>query len=94
VPGVVLGSFTSAMVMGEFKFEGFSDAATMRRSMFGAVLMGFGAMLAGGCAIGAGVTGGSVFAGTAWLALFCMWLGAMATDFVLDQRGLRAGVMA
>jgi hypothetical protein len=40
------------------------------------------------------VTGGSVFAGTAWLALFCMWLGAMATDFVLDQRGLRAGVMA
>lgn len=93
VPGVVLGSFSSAVVMGEFKFEGFSDAATMRRSMFGAVLMGFGAMLAGGCAIGAGVTGGSVFAGTAWLALFCMWLGAMATDFVLDQRGLRAGLL-
>jgi uncharacterized membrane protein YedE/YeeE len=62
--------------------------------MFGAVLMGFGAMLAGGCAIGAGVTGGSVFAGTAWLALFCMWLGAMATDFVLDQRGQRAGLLA
>jgi hypothetical protein len=32
------------------------------------------------------VTGGSIFAGTAWLAVFAMWLGAMATDFVLDQR--------
>jgi uncharacterized membrane protein YedE/YeeE len=54
--------------------------------MTGAVLMGFGAMLAGGCAIGAGVTGGSIFAATAWLTLFCMWIGAMLTDLVVDQR--------
>jgi len=51
--------------------------------------MGFGGMLAGGCAIGNGVTGGSVFAGTAWLALLCMWIGAMITDFLVDQRGVR-----
>lgn len=89
VPGVVVGSFTSSFLKGEFKFQGFSDESNMRRSMTGAVLMGFGAMLAGGCAIGAGVTGGSVFAGTAWLALFCMWVGAMATDILLDQRGLK-----
>ena len=49
--------------------------------------MGFGGMLAGGCAIGAGVSGGSIFVGTAWLALFSMWIGAMATDFLVDQRG-------
>jgi uncharacterized membrane protein YedE/YeeE len=89
VPGVVVGSFVSSFLKGEFKFQGFSDESMMRRSMTGAVLMGFGAMLAGGCAIGAGVTGGSVFAGTAWLALFCMWIGAMATDLLLDQPALR-----
>jgi len=47
--------------------------------------MGFGAMLAGGCAIGAGVTGTSIFVGTAWLALLCMWIGAMLTDFLVDR---------
>jgi uncharacterized membrane protein YedE/YeeE len=88
-PGVVVGSFVSSFLKGEFKFQGFSDESMMRRSMPGAVLMGFGAMLAGGCAIGAGVTGGSVFAGTAWLALFCMWIGAMTTDILLDQPALR-----
>lgn len=87
VPGVFLGAFLSAALKGQMRLQGFDDAATMRRSMAGAVLMGFGGMLAGGCAIGAGVTGGSIFVGTAWLALLCMWVGAMATDLVLDQRG-------
>ena len=89
IPGVFLGAFLASVLAGEFKFQGFEGEANMRRSMTGAVLMGFGGMLAGGCAIGAGVTGGSIFAATAWLALFCMWVGAMATDFLMDQPGLR-----
>ena len=89
VPGVVIGSLLAALITREFKFQGFADESNMRRSMTGAVFMGFGAMLAGGCAIGAGVTGGSIFAGTAWLALFCMWIGAMATDAIVDQRGAK-----
>jgi uncharacterized protein len=90
VPGVVIGAFLASLWGREFKFEGFDTAGNMRRAMIGAVLMGFGAMLAGGCAIGAGVTGGSIFAATAWLALFCMWIGAMLTDFIVDQAGQRA----
>ncbi|MGH1367549.1 MAG: YeeE/YedE family protein [Maritimibacter sp.] len=86
VPGVFIGAFGASYLTGEFKFQGFDGEAHMRRSMLGAVMMGFGGMLAGGCAIGAGVTGGSIFVGTAWLALFCMWIGAMATDFLIDQR--------
>ncbi|MGB0960659.1 MAG: YeeE/YedE family protein, partial [Halocynthiibacter sp.] len=86
VPGVVIGSFIAAWISKEFKFQGFDGERNMRRAMFGAVLMGFGGMLAGGCAIGAGVTGGSIFVGTAWLALFCMWIGAGVTDYFLDQR--------
>lgn len=85
VPGVVIGAFLSAVFSGQFAWQAFDSVPVMRKSMVGAVLMGFGAMLAGGCAIGAGVTGGSIFAGTAWLALFCMWVGAVTTDFVVDQ---------
>ena len=89
VPGVFLGAFLAAAWGRELKFQGFDGESQMRRSMTGALLMGFGAMLAGGCAIGAGVTGGSVFAATAWLALACMWVGAMVTDWLVDQPGLR-----
>lgn len=87
VPGVFLGSFLASVIMGEFKFQGFENESNMRRAILGAALMGFGGMLAGGCAIGAGVTGGSIFVGTAWLALFAMWVGAILTDMVVDQHG-------
>lgn len=85
VPGVFGGAFLAALIARDLKLQGFNDENQMRRSMIGAALMGFGAMLAGGCAIGAGVTGGSVFAATAWLALACMWVGAVVTDFLVDQ---------
>lgn len=85
VPGVFIGAMMAAWVSGEMKLQAFDDAATMRRAMVGAVLMGFGGMLAGGCAIGAGVTGGSIFTGTAWLALVFMWIGAVVTDHLVDQ---------
>lgn len=86
VPGVVIGALIASLLAREFRWQAFDSVPVMRRSMIGAALMGFGAMLAGGCAVGAGVTGGSIFAGTAWLALFCMWIGAVATDFLVDQR--------
>ncbi len=86
VPGVFLGAMIAAGLAGEMKFQAFDGPVTMRKAMIGAALMGFGGMLAGGCAIGAGVTGGSIFVGTAWCALVFMWIGAMATDFLVDQR--------
>jgi uncharacterized membrane protein YedE/YeeE len=56
----------------------------MWRYLIGAALMGFGGMLAGGCAVGAGVTGGAIFALTAWMALAAMWAGAIITHLVVD----------
>ena len=94
VPGVFIGAFLASVLRREFQFQGFDRESQMRRSMFGAVLMGFGAMLAGGCAIGAGVTGGSIFVATAWLALLCMWIGAGITDLLLDQPGVRGHAAA
>ncbi len=85
VPGVVLGSFAGAWVGKDLKLEGFNDGYSMRRYIFGAILMGFGAMLAGGCAVGAGITGGAIFALTAWLALAGMWVGAGVADRLIDS---------
>ena len=85
MPGVFLGSLAGALYGREFKLEGFKDGYSMRRYIGGAILMGFGSMLAGGCAIGAGVTGGAIFALTAWLTLVGMWLGAGLTDRWLDS---------
>lgn len=84
LPGVFLGSFLSAWFGKEFKLEGFKDGYSMRRYIAGAIFMGFGAMLAGGCAVGAGVTGGAVFALTSWLALVGMWMGAGLVDRWMD----------
>lgn len=86
VPGVMIGSFAAAALASELKFQGFEGPTPMRNAMIGAVFMGFGGVLAGGCAIGAGVTGGSIFVGTAWLALFCMWIGGIAMHIVLEGR--------
>lgn len=85
VPGVVLGSFLAALWGRELKLEGFKDGQSMRRYIAGALCMGFGGMLAGGCAVGAGVSGAAVFALTAWISLFGMWAGAGLADALIDR---------
>lgn len=86
VPGVFLGSFLAALLARELKLEGFQGAYSMPRYIFGAVFMGFGGVLAGGCAVGAGVSGAAIFALTAWIALVGMWAGASITDRLIDRR--------
>lgn len=85
VPGVFVGAGSMALLKREAKIERFGLETPMERYLIGAVLMGFGSMLAGGCAVGAGLTGGSVFALTAWVAVFFMWVGAMATHGILSR---------
>lgn len=85
VPGVVLGSFFAALWGRELKLEGFKDGHSMRRYIAGALFMGFGGMLAGGCAVGAGVSGAAVFALTAWISLIGMWAGAGITNALFDR---------
>ena len=76
LPATFLGSLVGALVGGDFKFEGFKTENKLGHYLLGAVLMGFGAVLAGGCTVGAGMTGGSLFSLTAWLTLIAIWLGA------------------
>jgi uncharacterized membrane protein YedE/YeeE len=86
VPGVFAGSFMAAMLGKELRLECFSvENRPMPRYVIGAVLMGFGGMLAGGCAVGAAVTGSSVFALTAVVALVSMAVFGGLTDAMFDR---------
>ena len=76
LPGVFAGSLLASMWFGEFKFEGFQTENKLDHYLTGAVLMGFGAVSAGGCTVGAGMTGGVIFSNTAWLTLASIILGA------------------
>lgn len=85
VPGVFAGSFLAALITGQLQLQGFEGGHSMKRYLAGGALMGFGGMLAGGCAVGAGVTGASVFALTAWITLFAIWFSAGVTDWIIDR---------
>lgn len=87
VPGVFVGSAVTAFATREWKIERFGPDTPMERYMVGAVLMGFGAMLAGGCAVGAGVSGGAILSLTAWVAVASMWAGALITQMLIARRG-------
>jgi len=86
VPGVFLGALAIAMLRGEARIQRFEPDTPMERYLIGGMLMGFGSMLAGGCAVGAGVTGGAILAVTAWVAVGAMWVGAVSTQIILNQK--------
>ncbi len=86
VPGVFIGALVAALIKGEARVQRFDADTPMERYLVGGGLMGFGSMLAGGCAVGAGMAGGSIMALTAWVAVFCMWLGAMLTHRWMSSR--------
>jgi uncharacterized membrane protein YedE/YeeE len=90
VAGVFFGSFIAAALFGELRLEGFQGGASMRRYIAGAILMGFGGMLAGGCAVGAGLSGAAVFTTTSWVTLFAIWASAALTDRIVDPHPIDA----
>ncbi|MDZ7713116.1 MAG: YeeE/YedE family protein [Rhodovibrio sp.] len=94
VPGVFVGAFLAALAARELAWQGWEGARAMQRYLLGAVMMGFGAMLAGGCSIGAGVSGASTLALTAWVALASMWLGGTLADHLVDRRAAAAAPSA
>lgn len=74
--GVIAGSWLAAWRADELRWEAFDDDHEMRRHLAGAVLMGIGGILAGGCTIGQGLTAGSMLALSAPLAILGMIAGA------------------
>lgn len=90
IPGVFLGAFLGGLVGQDLRLEGYHSVPQMLRSLSGGALMGFGGVLAGGCAIGAGVTGVSIFVGPLVVATICFFLGAWVADHVVDRAAAEA----
>jgi len=67
VLGVLLGSFVSSVVRGEFRLQSFESASDHARYFLGAVLMGVGGILALGCNTGQAITG--LATGSMWSIL-------------------------
>ena len=76
IGGVVLGALASALFAGRFQWQGFEGPGQMGRYMTGGALMGFGGVLAGGCTVGAGISGVATLSVAAALALATIAAGA------------------
>ena len=77
VVGVILGAFIGCLIKGHGRWEACDDPRELRRQIGGAVLMGFGAVIAVGCSIGQGLSAFSVLAYGAPVTLACIVIGAL-----------------
>lgn len=93
IAGTVVGALLAAIVFRSFRIQTFSEPGTphVLRYVIGAVLMGFGGILAVGCTIGAGFTGGSALAITSLVGLAAMFAGGALTDVLVDRVGKQSG---
>lgn len=76
VLGVLAGALLGSAIKGHFRWEACEDPRELRRQILGAVLMGFGAVLAMGCTIGQGVSAMSVLAYSAPVTFAAILAGA------------------
>jgi uncharacterized protein len=90
--GTVAGGFLAALLAGEMRGQGFAGADDLRRQLTGAVLMGAGGVLAGGCTIGQGVVGVATLAPASLLALATIVLGGIAGIRYLEQGSVRGAL--
>jgi uncharacterized membrane protein YedE/YeeE len=77
--GVILGSFLWSLINRSFRIEWFFDFKDFRNHIFGAILMGFGGVLALGCTIGQGITGMSTLALGSILTFISIIFGSALT---------------
>ena len=84
--GVVVGSLAAALAAGEFRWQSLEGPRQTGRYLAGAVTMGVGGVLAGGCTVGAGLSGVSTASLAALLALAAMAASARAVGAIVDGR--------
>jgi len=76
VVGVVIGAALGSYSKGHFRWEACEDPRELRRQIFGAALMGPGAILAVGCSVGQGISAFSLLAFSAPFTFISIFVGA------------------
>src|SRR6056297_3270291 len=93
VLGIVIGSFISAKLSGQFQFQflpdfwiaefGHTPLLRLVVSLIGGFFMGFGARWAGGCTSGHGISGTLQLAISSWIAVICFFIGGIITALLI-----------
>ncbi|WP_439154178.1 YeeE/YedE family protein [Yoonia sp.] len=76
VAGVWIGAFIGSLIKGHFRWEACEDPRELRRQIFGAGMMGVGAVIALGCSIGQGLSAFSILAFSAPVTFAAIFAGA------------------
>lgn len=83
--GTLGGAIVSALARGAFRPAMAAEAFDLSRRIGGAVLMGFGGVLAGGCTIGQGVTGMAMLSVGALVTVVFLVMGGVVGVWVLQR---------
>jgi uncharacterized membrane protein YedE/YeeE len=89
--GVIAGSLVWSLLSRSFRIEWFASGKDFVNHVFGAVLMGFGGVLALGCTIGQGITGVSTLALGSFITLFAIIAGSALTMKIQYMLMMREG---
>ena len=88
--GVIAGSLLWSLISRSFRIEWFASFSDFVNHLIGAILMGFGGVLAMGCTIGQGVTGFSTLALGSILTFVAIVIGSAVTmkvQYAIMMRG-------
>jgi len=85
--GILAGAAASSLIFGRFAWQSFESPAQTGRYALGALLMGLGGVLAGGCTLGAGLSGIPTLGFAAFLVLAAIIAGAKIAGRVLNESG-------
>ena len=77
--GVIAGSLLWSLLSRSFRLEWFSSVGDFANHLVGAILMGFGGVLAMGCTIGQGITGISTLAIGSFITFVAIIFGSALT---------------
>jgi len=85
IGGVMVGSLIAALGFGRFQWQSFETPRQTGRYLSGALMMGLGGAMAGGCTVGAGLSGIPTLSFAALLALLAIAGGALGANRLLSR---------
>jgi len=94
IGAVALGALLSSLIRGQFQWQSFSSPRETGRYMSGAALMGVGGVLAGGCTVGAGLSGIPTLSIAAILAIASIAAGGLIANRLLNADASARGAQA
>lgn len=81
--GIIFGALAATLLASGFKIKKMRSKKQIFAAVFGGLLMGYGARIAGGCNIGALFSGIASLSVSGWVFAVAMFLGAMVGSKIL-----------